>query len=196
MSALSDALNKANVNGWSSREIARRAGDRVHHATISKFLNGKHSTNPGDDVLSAFAEVFPTLSLVELRRLAGRPAGEDEPYRPPAEAALLSARQRKAVDELIRSMVAVEPMGPEEYDEWMRLGVPRGIARDDWRRQRARVLAEVDAEEEGLVDDIVELHRGRLQEAARRGTPRLRSVKQQQDEAGEAPDPEGPEGGA
>ncbi|GEB13588.1 hypothetical protein GUY44_06915 [Pimelobacter simplex] len=38
--------------------------------------------------------------------------------------------------------------------------------------------------------------RPRHLEAARRGTPRLRELRQQQDEAGQAPDPEGPEGGA
>lgn len=102
VSALSDALNEANVNGWSSREIARRSGDRVHHATVSNVMRGKHANAPTDELLKAFVEVFPKFTLQQLRALAGLPAGEAEPYRPPTEANRLTTRQRKAVDELIR----------------------------------------------------------------------------------------------
>lgn len=120
MSALSDALNAANVNGWSSREIARRSGDKINHATIANYLRGQHAARPSDDVLEAFAEVFPSLNLQELRRLAGSPVGEGQPYTPPVEANRLDARQRKAVDELIRAMVSAEPliMTPDEKADW------------------------------------------------------------------------------
>ncbi|MEV5001996.1 hypothetical protein [Nocardioides sp. LML1-1-1.1] len=108
MSALSEALNKANEHDWSSREISRRAGGRIHHATVANFMRGRHAATPGDEVLSAFADVFPSLSLERLRELAGSPAGESDPYEPPPESDRLNARQRKAVDEVIRSMVALE----------------------------------------------------------------------------------------
>ena len=102
MSALSDALNEANVEGWSAAEIARRSGDLIHRATAANVMRGKHAAAPSDDVLRAFSVVFPKLTLQKLRSLAGLPAGEVEPYRPPAEADRLGARQRRAVDELIR----------------------------------------------------------------------------------------------
>lgn len=106
MSALSDALNAANTERWSTREIARRAGDRVSHTQLGKYLKPNHP-QPSDAVLLAFSEVFG-IPLPELRDLAGRPAGENEPYMPPPEANLLNARQRRAVDEMIRSMVTTD----------------------------------------------------------------------------------------
>lgn len=217
MSALSDALRDANVEGWSSREIARRSGEKIHHATVSNVMRGKHAANPSDEVLSAFAEVFK-IPLTRLRELAGRPAGETEPYIPPPEADLLDARQRRAVDELIRSIAAASPAarndGSAERDvletaEASVLGLP--VA--EWRRQMAgdpRANFEFIAGRMGLpAERARELLLERLQEAAGRptvqqlataarkdGPPRLRAVKKQQDEAGEAPDPEGPEHGA
>lgn len=102
MSALSDALNAANVNDWSAREIARRSGDKVSHSVVADYLNGRGAKRPKDYVLAAFAEVFPTLTLPRLRELAGLPAGESEPWAPPDEVHRLSNRQRRAVEEIIR----------------------------------------------------------------------------------------------
>jgi hypothetical protein len=45
------------------------------------------------------------MPLARLRELAGLQAGEPDPYVPPREAAQLSRRQRRAVDEVIRSML-------------------------------------------------------------------------------------------
>lgn len=103
VSALSEALQAANVNGWSTREIAARGGDRVAHSTIAKYLNGKHG-QPREDVLELFAEVF-NMPIRRLRSLAGQSAGELEPYRPPPEANRLNRRQRGAIDEVIRLLV-------------------------------------------------------------------------------------------
>lgn len=103
MSALSDALNEANVHRWSSRDLARRSGNQVSHTQLAKYLKPDHPT-PTDAVLAAFAEIFPTLTVPKLRELAGLPRGEEDPYVPPPEGARLSVRQRKAIDELIRSM--------------------------------------------------------------------------------------------
>lgn len=111
MSALSKALNDANVNGWSAAEIARRSGGLIHRATAADVLRGKHAKQPSDDVLRAFSVVFPTLSLQKLRVLAGLPAGEAEPYRPPPEANRLDSRQRRAVDELIRLLAEAREAG-------------------------------------------------------------------------------------
>lgn len=233
MSALSDALNAANVHSWSSRELARRSGNRVSHTQLAKYLKPDHPT-PTDAVLAAFNEVFPTLSLPHLRELAGQPRGEDEEYVPPPEVARLSARQRKAVDEVIRSMATGASGSLFEArlrEEAAALGIGYGRyltsyeldffkARDarieevrpEIRRlmeaangdvSRAALLALNDAEVETFVvtllldvQRIIGLGDPAVVEAARIGTPRLRSVKQDQDETGERPDPEGPEGGA
>ncbi|WGX98773.1 hypothetical protein [Nocardioides sp. L-11A] len=49
---------------------------------------------------------------------------------------------------------------------------------------------------DALLEDIGYLQADELPAAARKGTPNLREAKRRQDEAGEAPDPEGPEHGA
>lgn len=100
MSALSDALHEANVDGLSAREIARRGGDRVSHSQLGKYLKPDHPV-PGEDVLAVFSQVL-RIPMPRLRQLAGLAAGESEPYEPPREAHRLDRRQRKAVNELIR----------------------------------------------------------------------------------------------
>lgn len=102
MSALSDALNEANVENWSAREIARRGGDRVHFATIATYLRGKHG-RPGEEILQVFSEVLH-VPMSRLRQLADLPSGDEQPYEPPPEANRLDRRQRKLVDELIRML--------------------------------------------------------------------------------------------
>lgn len=102
MSALSDALNDANTEGWSSREIARRADDRIHFGTVAAYLGGRHGS-PSEDVLSVFAEVLK-VPMPKLRELAGLPAGEIGPYKAPREADRLDRRQRRLIDELIRAL--------------------------------------------------------------------------------------------
>lgn len=235
MSALSEALIKANEHGWSSREISRRAGGRIHHATVANFMRGRHAANPGDEVLSAFADVFPSLSLERLRELAGRPAGESDPYEPPAESDRLNARQRKAVDEVIRSMVALEggslfTARVEGEAQALGISVARYAAEFEFdfiraRRERIRELrpeldrfllladgnvsqaADLALDEQGtdpLVCDLLldaqaivgASESAVLAAAARRGQPRLRALRDDQDLSGEAPDPDGPEHGA
>lgn len=214
MSALSDALNEANRENWSAAEIARRSGDLIHRATAANVMRGKHAANPSDEVLQAFAVVFPTLTLKRLRRLAGQPAGEQERYVPPPEADRLNARQRKALDELIRSMAAedatarralelVDRSDPDSVAAFLDLDPGEFIV---WTTSRLRSVNDPDAPQPGAEPDVAKVLAARrktnTQEAedrpaaARRGTPRLRSVKKQQDDAGEAPDPEGPEGGS
>lgn len=100
MSALSDALNEANSENLSVREIARRSGDRVSHSQLGKYLKPTHG-RPGEDVLQVFSDVLK-IPMPRLRQLAGLPAGGQEPYEPPREANRLDRRQRRLVDELIR----------------------------------------------------------------------------------------------
>ena len=113
MSALSDALVEANVEGWSAREIARRGGDRVSHSQLGKYLKPTHP-RPGEDVLQVFSDVF-RIPMPRLRQLAGLPAGDPVPYEPPAEANRLDSRQRRVVNELIR-MLAETKAGDGDVD--------------------------------------------------------------------------------
>lgn len=229
--------------------------------TIANLMRGKHAANPSDDVLTAFADVFK-IPLPRLRELAGRPAGEPEPYTPPPEADLLDARQRRAVDEIIRSMVSatgalppylvgvLDSLTPGETAQFLRdlEGTTRERLDTLWR-QRKRWLddgglptwdptAPVDmpayresaaAYEEyifALTPDskkglpVEQWHKpervepdlsavlaasGGYQEgentqklatAARKGNSHLRDARRRQDQASQAPDPEGPEEGA
>ncbi len=105
MSALSELLNRAFAERYpdtSNRKIADEAG--VSRGTIDNYRRGTHPAVPSDEVLSAFHKLLK-IPMSELREAAGLPVGEDVPYVPPREANMLSDRQRRALDELIRSFV-------------------------------------------------------------------------------------------
>lgn len=116
MSALSDALNAANTNDWSAREISRRSRGALSHSVVADYLGGREAKRPKEYVLEAFVDVFPTLTVQQLRELAGYSAGEPEPYEIPEEAHRLDARQRAAVTELIRLLAASKAGGEHGGD--------------------------------------------------------------------------------
>lgn len=140
MSALSDALNAANVNDWSAREISRRTGGRLSHSVVADYLNGRQAKRPKEYVLQALSEVFPSLTVQQLRELAGYQAGEQEPYEPPEEAHRLDTRQRRAVDELIR-LLAERTGGEQGGDTTATSGGERTVA-DVLAARRAMKTAE------------------------------------------------------
>ena len=109
MSELSKALKAAQKkrSGWSLRRIEEEmdhAGHKVSFATIGAYLRGDHGV-PDDSTLQAFAAVFDELDIVRLRQLAQVPAGEGEPYVPPADASRLSRSQLAALDAVIAAML-------------------------------------------------------------------------------------------
>ncbi|MDQ2836696.1 MAG: hypothetical protein M3Y42_11455 [Actinomycetota bacterium] len=115
MSALSDLLNEANSAGLSARSLARNAqaaGFSLNHDTAARYLRGDHG-RPDEATLLALAKVF-RIPLGRLRAAASLPAEETEPYRPPVEASRLNRRQRRAVDEVIRSMLDQAPRAKVE----------------------------------------------------------------------------------
>ncbi len=103
MTELSDLLNSARGER-SVRAIGRAVAQvGVGESTVIPYFNGSHGV-PSMPVLEALARVLP-VSVAALRAAADFPAGELDPYVPPAESVLLSQRQRRRVDELIRDLV-------------------------------------------------------------------------------------------
>lgn len=106
VTALSDRLAEAKGND-SIDAIAERAASQGHaidRATVGRYVAGGGAKNPPDKVLRALAAGLD-LDVRELRALAGKPAGELGPWTPPDEAARLSEGQRRALDQLIKSIV-------------------------------------------------------------------------------------------
>ena len=90
----------------SAREVARRARERGHtlnHDTVARYVRGDHGI-PDEATLRALSDVL-RIPMSQLRAAANLPSESTELYVPPPEASRLSRRQRRAVDELIRSMV-------------------------------------------------------------------------------------------
>jgi transcriptional regulator with XRE-family HTH domain len=117
VSALSELLNEANSGKLSARSLARAAqaaGFTLNHDTAARYLRGDHG-RPDEVTLLALSKVL-RIPLARLRAAAALPAGETEPYRPPAESSRLSRRQRRAIDEIIRAMLEAPATGDELSD--------------------------------------------------------------------------------
>jgi hypothetical protein len=111
MSALSDLVAKANGGDLTHRQVAQRARDLgapISDDTAWKVMSGRHGALK-DPALRAFATVFPSLTFEALRAAADLPVEDLGPYQPPDGADRLGARERAAVDELIRLLTAPRP---------------------------------------------------------------------------------------
>ncbi|VEI13251.1 helix-turn-helix domain-containing protein [Trueperella bialowiezensis] len=83
-------------------QLAERSG--LSRPTVYSAVSGR-SARPQLKTLAGLAEAF-RISTEELLDILGRPAREEvEEYRPPEEAALLTRREREAVDEIIRLLI-------------------------------------------------------------------------------------------
>jgi hypothetical protein len=132
VTALSDLLVASNKAGLSARAVAREARERgysLNHDTAARYLRGDHGV-PDEVTLVALSEIFG-ISMRELRKAADLPSEATAPYVPPAEASRLTRRQRKALDEIIRSMVEPTRARAAAGDEL-------GARRAGSRRQAAR----------------------------------------------------------
>ena len=110
MTALSELLQASNSAGLSARTIARNArelGFSLNHDTAARYLRGNHG-KPDESTLLALSKVLK-VPMTKLRAAAALPNEVTEPYRPPAKSSRLSRRQRRAVDEVIRAMLAPSP---------------------------------------------------------------------------------------
>lgn len=109
MTALSDRLNEAKGTDGLDVVVARAEakGHSVHRGTFANYFKGKHAKHPSEDVLRALADGLG-VKVTELREIAGMPAGELGEYKPTTLANRLNRDQRKALDELIRTIVTKE----------------------------------------------------------------------------------------
>lgn len=139
MSDLSDLLGAHRPDDTSNRQIALQTG--LAPATIDKCMNGRHG-KVEEPTLHALSEYFD-IPLEDLRKAAGVPAGEAQPWTPPPEADRLNRRQRDALDEMIRSIVASSTSRP----------VGRDVPTDDTEDSRGVPTRWLPAEEPGVRRD-------------------------------------------
>lgn len=106
MTALSDRLNEAKGDKGLDTVVAQAEarGHTVHRGTFANYFKGKHAKRPSEDVLRALADGLD-LKVTELRAIVGMPAGEIGEYKPTPLANRLNHDQRRALDELIRTIV-------------------------------------------------------------------------------------------
>lgn len=177
MTVLSELLHQSNVQGWSNREISVRAdknGHKLSRASVDVYMGGRHG-RPTEAVLAAFSDVL-NIPIDKLRTAAGVPAGTGSPWTPPSEANRLDTRQRRALEELIRSMVTSETIGEDRTDDQQdatsvaRDAEPDGVTPKpdtggirSWGRHRPLAQDDLD-----LAADHGESARAPMDEAARR----------------------------
>jgi transcriptional regulator with XRE-family HTH domain len=104
------ASRMAQLDGMSTRDVERRSGTHpvsgrplVSHSTVNKYVNGQRSPHRiSDDVVTGLARALE-VSENEVRRRAGRAQPQPE-WRLPPESRLLSPRDRRYVEDLIRRL--------------------------------------------------------------------------------------------
>ncbi|MCR8897256.1 hypothetical protein NWF34_09880 [Gordonia sp. GONU] len=117
MSTLSELLNSGTVTARQAAAKASKKGIKLPYGTIAAYWSGSHG-RPSAATLSKLAQVVP-FSEKQLQEAAWNTTAPLGPYTPPEEAALLDHRQRRALDELIRS-IAIPRIGADndmETDE-------------------------------------------------------------------------------
>lgn len=135
MSKLTDRLEAARQDkggieeGWTNREIARKAG--ISSPTVDRMFNGDGKPKPKN--LDAVAAVLG-IPIPEVRKLAYLPVGGSGPYEGPEESQLLNTRQRKALNELIRSIVQTQQPSADKSQGRARLDAHQADAVRDDRR--------------------------------------------------------------
>lgn len=129
---LSEAKGDRSIDAVAAQ--AQKAGHDIDRSTVARYVAGGGAKNPPDSVLRALAAGLG-LDVRELRALAGQPSGELGPWTPTDESARLNLDQRRALDQLIRTMVAgapavVVPLAARD-SEVPQLNRERGRRQDD-----------------------------------------------------------------
>lgn len=112
MSKLSDLLNSQPVTARQAAEIADQRGVSLPYGTIAAYWSGRHG-RPSARTLERLAEVL-TIPLTQLQMAAWSRTAPAEDWTPPPEVRLLNDRQRRALDELIRSFAATQEENNED----------------------------------------------------------------------------------
>ena len=108
MSAFSDLLNGLPV---SAKQVAAKAEEMEIHlpyGTLTGYWAGKHgkpNRSTLEKLASVLAEIAPAATVSRLQRAAWGRSAPLGPYEPPEESVHLTERQRRAIDELIKSVV-------------------------------------------------------------------------------------------
>lgn len=177
-----DALVAAGLvdprNGKPSfNQLAQRVG--ISSSTVNAIVMRKQTPRPA--TIKKIADALG-LDVRVVSEWVGQKRTERGPYQPPAEADLLTDRQRKAVDEIIRAIVA-ERAGGHGRDEQPAIGERAaagggGVARD--------------AERDGVTSDEQRAERepypwekGDFNLAAKPGQNRGRADRERQDREAE-----------
>lgn len=109
VSALSDLLNGTSVSARQAADRAAEEGIDLPYGTLAGYWAGNHG-RPSAASLKKLAQVVP-VSEQKLQQAAWSTTAPLGPYTPPEEAMHLDHRQRRAVDELIKSIVATRGDG-------------------------------------------------------------------------------------
>lgn len=105
VSALSDLLNSQPVTARQAADIAEEKGIELPYGTLSGYWAGKHG-RPTAATLKKLAQVVPQLSEEQLQKAAWSRSAPLGPYQPPEEAMHLTEWQRRALNDLIKSVAA------------------------------------------------------------------------------------------
>lgn len=133
MTALSQLLNEHMPDGWTGDTIVQEAekhDEKINRATAFDYLAGRHGRRPSEHVLRAFAAALP-VTIAELRTAAKLPVGENTPWTPPPEADRLNDRQRQAVEELIKAIVAPNTASASSGVHWIGASEPAAEMPDE-----------------------------------------------------------------
>lgn len=199
MSDLADLI-RSHAPDLSNRQIADRAGLRA--GTVDRIMN--RVGHPKVETVDKLAHALK-IPVEQAREAAGKPRGESAQYVPPAESRLLDDRQRRALDELIRSFVAAKETANEDQGTQSTQGDPTvdDEAGTDRAPMKGADIAWLDDRRAPDVNDMLdrvteEAHRSDELHAARDlpGMSKGQWLREVQDRDAEAGDPDGPEGGA
>lgn len=106
MTALSDLINqRLAALGWdglSLRDLAEKSEGALSKDNVAIYRKGTHGV-PSETTLASWSDILQT-PIEDLREAAGMPRGGEQFSLPP-EAARLNQRQRRAITELIMSMI-------------------------------------------------------------------------------------------
>lgn len=127
---INDALDRKGISGLSSRDLAGLTDGAMSKDSVIRYRRGDHGV-PSETALQGLA-ALTGLSVESLRQAAVAEVGGH--WDPPTEAVRLSRRQRAALEELIRAMVASEDRSDEP--EWL-------LAHPDRDQVLQRQLADV-----------------------------------------------------